>query len=561
MMLNKNLLNFTIFIGLFAIALWPTTNASIFRLKRQTVVSSNANSNGTADTVETSGAAHNYKTVDGVIGVNASSAGNATGKGSATLGNNASGSAGDKSVNAVGNVGAQGTNANSYSNIEAAIRGGNMSVQSNQQGTANGVGDTAANANGGAAMSQGGVMSPMSSNNSKATAGASGSLSSQSEVVLSQTLTWSSILAQLVGSAVAQGVYNAQANIDLAAGNAMNGVEVNGIVSGDNSGGGLVNAQVNGNGIVDKNHHTLTGNMYGSTNGTGNSTLVGASNLQSNNSGINQTISAFGDSKIQSDGQSGATLLSNTNLDNQGAINGQIGMNATANSAFKNMTVNNGVQVNKGNEGTLAIGNGAITGTGNQKTNATITSDTKYNGNGDATILVNADGSSASNGNKTSALDLSANGDLWNTNGLAQNGKANADGVVSGENTNITGNAFINSNSANSNGNAHIDAQGGGKGPSSALTSGNLELTDANNKRRNATVQGSVQANGDQTAVRSISVISDYAGMQSLSNYQNATSKSAGSSSASASNAGILKRRKRSAKSFSVLSSKFSERK
>ena len=58
-------------------------------------------------------------------------------------------------------------------------------------------------------------------------------------------------------------------------------------------------------------------------------------------------------------------------------------------------------------------------------------------------------------------------------------------------------------------------------------------------------MQGSVQANGDQTSVRSISVITDYAGMQSLSNYQNATSKSAGSSSASASNAGILKRRKR----------------
>lgn len=48
----------------------------------------------------------------------------------------------------------------------------------------------------------------------------------------------------------------------------------------------------------------------------------------------------------------------------------------------------------------------------------------------------------------------------------------------------MTGNAFINSNSANSNGNAHIDVQGGGKGPSSALTSGTLELMDANNNAR-----------------------------------------------------------------------------
>lgn len=37
-----------------------------------------------------------------------------------------------------------------------------MSVQSNQQGTATGVGDTSANANGLASMSKGGVQSPMS---------------------------------------------------------------------------------------------------------------------------------------------------------------------------------------------------------------------------------------------------------------------------------------------------------------------------------------------------------------------------------------------------------------
>lgn len=127
------------------------------------------------------------------------------------------------------------------------------------------------------------------SKNTQGTAGASGSLSSSSEVVLSQTLTWSSILAQLVGSAVAQGVYNAQANIDLGAGTPDNGVEVNGVVSGVNDGGGLVNSQVNGNGMIDNEHHQLTGNMYGTVNGTGNSTLVGATNLQSNHSGTNQS--------------------------------------------------------------------------------------------------------------------------------------------------------------------------------------------------------------------------------------------------------------------------------
>lgn len=67
---------------------------------------------------------------------------------------------------------------------------------------------------------------------------------------------------------------------------------------------------------------------------------------------------------------------------------------------------------------------------------------------------------------------------------LPSDSNANANGIVTGENSNMTGNAFINANSANSNGNAEIDAQGGGKGPSSALTSGNLELTDADNNKR-----------------------------------------------------------------------------
>ncbi|KAH7684483.1 Protein C15B12.4 [Aphelenchoides avenae] len=111
----------------------------------------------------------------------------------------------------------------------------------------------------------------------------------------------------------------------------------------------------------------------------------------------------------------------------------------------------------------------------------------------------------------------------------------------------MTGNAFLNLDGSGSSGNANMDAQGGGKGPSSALTSGALELTDGDNVKRNASVQGSVQADGDETSVRSISIVTDYGGKQSLSNYQNATSNSAGSSSAHASNAGVLKRKRRHA--------------
>lgn len=139
-------------------------------------------------------------------------------------------------------------------------------------------------------MSNGSVSSPYSSNNTKSSAGATGSLSSSSEIVSSQVLTWDAILLQLVGSAVAQGLFNAQANVDLKAGNANNGVEMNGIVSGDNLNGGLVNAQVNGNAVMNNSNHELLGNMYGSVNGTGTSNLVGASNLQSNSSGISNCM-------------------------------------------------------------------------------------------------------------------------------------------------------------------------------------------------------------------------------------------------------------------------------
>lgn len=69
-------------------------------------------------------------------------------------------------------------------------------------------------------------------------------------------LTWDSLLAQLVGSAVAEGNGNAQANVELGAGSPDNGmllsrwlipvtgVEMNGVVSGIQDGGGSVNAQV-----------------------------------------------------------------------------------------------------------------------------------------------------------------------------------------------------------------------------------------------------------------------------------------------------------------------------
>uniref|UniRef100_A0A0M3IFH1 BHLH-MYC_N domain-containing protein n=1 Tax=Ascaris lumbricoides TaxID=6252 RepID=A0A0M3IFH1_ASCLU len=60
--------------------------------------------------------------------------------------------------------------------------------------------------------------------NNQANAGASGSLSSSSSVVANQTLTWQSILSELLGSAISSGIGNAQSTVILNGGNAENGV-------------------------------------------------------------------------------------------------------------------------------------------------------------------------------------------------------------------------------------------------------------------------------------------------------------------------------------------------
>uniref|UniRef100_A0A7E4UVR3 Autotransporter domain-containing protein n=1 Tax=Panagrellus redivivus TaxID=6233 RepID=A0A7E4UVR3_PANRE len=549
-MWRRDYVGAAVLVVIFGTALMPVLpiHAEIWnvaRLRRQTAVSSNANSNGTGSTVENSGSAQNYKTADGVIGVNASAAGNANGNGSAGLNSNAFGSVGNMSAQSTGNSLAQGTNSGASSNINSAISGGNMSVSSNQQAQGSGVGDTAANANGGALLTNGTNM--LGSNNTQANAGATGSLSSSSQVIMSQTLTWGSILAQLVGSAVAQGVYNAQANIALGQGTANNGVEVDGLVSGDTSGGGLVNAQANGNANIDNDHHQLSGDMYGNVNGTGNATLVGASNLQSNNSGVNQTMSAFGDGAIVADpgAQSNLNLQSDTNLDNQAAITGNIGMNGSANTGNKNMTVQAGLQTNNGSDGMLAIGNGSISGQGNLNSSNSMVSNVQYQGNNTAAIESSAKGNSASNNGQNSTLNVGAGGQMANTDGANVGGIADGYGGASGQNSNVTGNAYYRYNgSDDTGGNSMMDASAGGLGNSSANTGANLLLNDGNTTR-NGSISGSVQATGDETSVRSMSVVSDYGGLQSLSNYQNATSRSSGSSSASASNSGFLKRRKR----------------
>lgn len=69
---------------------------------------------------------------------------------------------GDLELNSTGNVLSQGQNSFSHSDIEAAVHGDQKGVNSFQQGSASGTGDTQAQAVGGAVMSENGVVSPTS---------------------------------------------------------------------------------------------------------------------------------------------------------------------------------------------------------------------------------------------------------------------------------------------------------------------------------------------------------------------------------------------------------------
>uniref|UniRef100_A0A0N5CDB6 Autotransporter domain-containing protein n=1 Tax=Strongyloides papillosus TaxID=174720 RepID=A0A0N5CDB6_STREA len=547
---RKNYIFFVIFIGFIFIPLFESRlyfdkkEYGKILNKRQTVVSSNANATGQGDKVNTNAEAEHYKNSEGVIGVNTSSTGDASGSGQTGVNNQAYGSVGEKEVGAVGNSGALGADSESQSNINAGIHGDRWSVESFQHAKGQGVGDTGAASNGIIEMTNGTASSPYNSNNTQSSAGATGSLSSSSEIVSSQVLTWDAILLQLVGSAVAQGLYNAQANVDLGAGNANNGVQVNGIVSGDNLNGGLVNAQVNGNALMNNSNHELVGNMYGSVNGTGTSNLVGASNLQSNSSGVSNSVQSFGDGKVHSDGYNQITLNSNTNTTNSQNIEGSYGnmiVNSTATGANTNMTISGGLKGNTGNDSTTAIGDGNILSQGSDASNSSMLVHSNLNPQGDINLIVNGDGQALSSGGETGSLNMVSNGNVSNTDGVLNIGTASGSGSGTGGKVNVTGNNFLNINTAGASGNSYMGVQAEGAGNSSASSQAKLSINDGSGPPRDSSAQGTVSATGDTSKVNSYSVITDNNGVQSLINQQTASSSGKGSSSASASNSAILK--------------------
>ncbi|KAK6742123.1 hypothetical protein RB195_009784 [Necator americanus] len=499
---------------------------------------SNSNTEGQGDNVLTNATAHVVKNSDGTVALNISSSGNAIGADFSAIQNQAVGQIGSSSILATGNVESKGQNTSSASDVAAAAQDNNRSVSSMQKGEATGRGDTSVQANGGSVMSHYGMQSPYSGHSAMASAGATGSLASLAKALSKQELTWENILVHVIGSAAAEGIGNAQANLDIGAGNAYDGVGVSGLVSGVNTDNGHINTEVNGSANMNGGQHDLAGNMYGNVEGvSGNSTLVGATNIQSSSITRNSSVSSFADSKVHTDGSSSINLSADTGFNTDGGSGGRVKTNATGEGTNKHMTVQNGLRISDNEGGSVAIGNGVVYGEGTENSNASLAVDTKYRNDGTAQIVVNGDGQAISNGTNSS-LSIGANADISNTYA----GSALSNGVAHGEVNGMSGNVLLDiDGGSGTGGNAKMEAWGGGNGDSQVLTNAGLILKQWN-ELRNISVNGGVSANGDQTKVNSFSMVKDNNGEQTLENSQKASSSSKGSSSASASSYIVLKR-------------------
>uniref|UniRef100_A0A8R1I1E0 Uncharacterized protein n=1 Tax=Caenorhabditis japonica TaxID=281687 RepID=A0A8R1I1E0_CAEJA len=203
-----------------------------------------------------------------------------------------------------------------------------------------------------------------------------------------QAMTWDHLKAKLDGSAFASGLGSAQSNVDLVTGVDNNNMTISGLVSGLNSDKGQVNALVIGNGTVNGTNRDVFGIMNGTVAGTGNSTIVGASSIDSN---PNQTseIQSFANSNAFSSGNSSVSLISNTNIENDNGI-GIVYTGGKGQGTNNYIVASNGLKNINSNEDAAFIGSGYVKGVGSdQSSNASQSVDTVVDDSGNVMSVVN----------------------------------------------------------------------------------------------------------------------------------------------------------------------------
>ncbi|EFO82706.1 hypothetical protein CRE_00164 [Caenorhabditis remanei] len=480
-------------------------NSLLPRIKRQSDVGSNAETNGNGDTVLTDASTQHFKSPDGVVGMNVSSNGNSSGIGSSNIETSAGGNVGDSNIDNVANVMSVGDNSNSYSDIFAAVEGEKFTSNVVQQGRVAGQGATLSNVNGGSSMQN--HNGEKKNGFSYGNAGGTGSIDTEANVQTQQSMSWDQLLARLMASATASGVGSSQSNVDMGTGSGDKNITISGLVSGLNSNQGIVNSLVKGNGMINGTSEEIVGTMYGVASGKGNSTLVGASSIVSNQSSSLGEIQAFGNSNAFSSGNTSVNLM----------------------SAF--------------------MGSGNVKGIGSdQNSNASQTVETAVDPSGVVKIIARSNGQSMSHDGKNASLTFNDNGLVGGWRNSSYSGYANGVGSANGKDSNVTGQGFVEMNGDSMNGNSSMQAFGTGSGIISADTKAVLNVEE-NGVQRNGTVNGIAAADGNNTHVESLSVISNIDGFETVNNYQKISSSGAGASSVSASSSTIFKRKKR----YSVL--------
>lgn len=521
-------------------------NSLVSRIKRQSAVGSNAETNGNGDTVLTDASTQHFKSPDGLVGMNVSSNGNSSGIGSSNIETSAGGNVGDTNIDNVANVMSVGDNSNSYSDIFAAVEGEKVTSNVVQQGRVAGQGATLSNVNGGSSMQN--HKGERKNGFSYGNAGGTGSIDTEANVQTQQSMSWDQLLARLMASATASGVGSSQSNVDIGTGSGDKNITISGLVSGLNSNQGIVNSLVKGNGMINGTSQEIVGTMYGVASGKGNSTLVGASSIVSNQSSSLGEIQAFGNSNAFSSGNTSVNLMSNTNIEDDGGL-GVVHIDGKGQGIDNYVVASNGLKFVNANNDAAFMGSGNVKGIGSdQNSNASQTVETAVDPSGVVKIIAKSNGQSMSHDGKNATLVFNDNGLVGGWRNSSFSGYANGVGVASGKDSNVTGQGFVEMNGNSMNGNSSMQAFGTGSGLISADTKAVLNVEE-NGNQRNGTVNGIAAADGNNTHVQSLSVISNIDGFETVNNYQKISSSGAGASSVSASSSTIFKRKKR----YSVL--------
>ncbi|KAL3085854.1 hypothetical protein niasHT_039018 [Heterodera trifolii] len=521
-----------------------------------------ASSSGTVNSVgnQTSMSASNalWKAPDGTVGGNGSSIGTAGGPGPSSVLAGSNAKVGGQSANGeTGALSLGGTRSESFGSSSSML---NSNQTASQSGTSSsnavGTGDVFVYSVGNGNLTNS-AQSAVPKVAAAGMGGATGNQLAASNTSSTYQMSWNSIFARVSGVSISKGENNSQANINLVAGTSSTNMTVDGLVSGVNDKpGGASFSLASGDGTLMNNSAAMSSALLGAVNTTsGGTKMVGASNLGSSGTQNKGAINTFGNLQMNGTGPSNGGFLSNSSFGPDGSSRAGVAVSGTQMGSNKSITVGDGINSNDRQGSSASNGYGKLEGTGNLAANGSSFVLSGYQTDRGAAQIVETVGKSMATNNTAAELRIKNQGTEVINGTMGTNTTSNSFGKVLGQSGSVEGNSMLNSSRpGGQNANANTVAQGGGAGPSSAMTDTGLLLNGPNNSVKTTNIRGNVNATGDQTYVQSVSSVSDQNRQQALFNSQNATVKSAGEGKATASNSAILKRRRRHSRNLATLS-------